>query len=219
MAPPVHNYTHDVFVSYPWKDRYGQREAVAKWVEEYFGPALYAELNELMVTEPRLFKEDTAPEPGRVLEDKISAKLRGSCILLPVLGLPYFRKSWCAAEWRSFRVPGLDPTGASGRPRQIVPVIYAGDPMQFPLLARGLDYFDCSKFRTIKSPTQSFLGRVQEIARAVKQLIATVQQQPPDPKWPAYTKAAMEQLTPEEAAQWMIIEQGEIPLPGWGRAA
>ncbi len=211
------DYEYDVFISYPWSHPEG------RWVTRVFAPTLQGQLrNAFPHWEPRLFFDKNEVEVGDVLEQEILSALRRSCVLVPVLCYPYFRSSWCAAEWRTFQTPLLEASGASGRPRSVAPTIYAGDPNHYPPRARsggGLAYHQLSEFNTLQQPTQRFRKQVQVLAHAVASLMLK-ESRPPDPGWPAFSGASMEDLRRADphgiASEWMLVPPPVIRKPVYG---
>ncbi len=215
--PNPRGFKYDAFVSFPWQDPEG------KWVAKLFAKRFAERLKHAVPTwDPEVFVKNSEGQIGNELDSELSGALRSTCVLVPVLCYPYFRRPWCAAEYRTFRAPGLDPTGAAGRPRHIAPVIYSGDPNIYPLAARGLLYSSFSKFSNrTQIATQAFFDNMDQLVAKVASLLIA-EAAPPDPKWPVFTASAMETLItkePAKAADWMLISTPIIDKPTFSVAA
>lgn len=212
-------YKYDVFISFPGE------QPQANWMDRLFEPVFRGLLSNAFPTwTPRIFFMNTEAQIGSDLEAEIADALRNSCVLLPVLSYPYFRRPWCAAEWRTFRSPALDPNGKLGRPRNIAPAIYAGDPAFYPShgqSAGGLIYQSLSDFSAMKTPNQKFIKKVGVIATAVASILQK-EKQAADPLWPAFGKAHMVSLSNTnlaDALQWMLLAPPTVAKPNLGQAA
>ncbi len=131
-APRDDGYSFDVFLSY----RRSGRGSVAEWVRNHFHPLLVSCLADELPEEPRVFI-DLEAETGCNWPSLLEETLLRSRLLVAVWSPPYFRSSWCLAEWTSMeardravrselpgRIPGL-----------VYPVVYA-DSAHFPPAAR-----------------------------------------------------------------------------------
>lgn len=212
--PPPPGYNFDVFISFPGE------QPQATWMRRLFEPAFRGALSNAYpyYDKDRVFFMNTETQPGTPLALALGVALKTSCVLIPALSYPYFRRPWCAAEWMSFRTPSLNAGNVHGRQRNIAPFIYAGDPAQYPTNAQhagGLVYRDFTPFNALRTTTQKFLKNVDILAQSVARMLAQ-QTEGPDPNWPAYTAAqldVMKNVDPAQAAQWMFVNPPVISKP------
>ncbi|MCC6426692.1 MAG: toll/interleukin-1 receptor domain-containing protein [Phycisphaerales bacterium] len=219
--PDINHYAFDIFLSYPWED------PECAWVSEVFKPTLQHHLKgTFRYWETRIYSSRSAPQIGSPLSATLRRNLLGSCVLVPVMCYPYFWSEWCAAEFRTFREPTLvTPKGASGRDRNIVPVIYDGDPESYPTHAsKGAkliySVMEAHHLVTFKGRTKKFDSQVREIAKSISKMLNV--DPGPDPLWPAFDDDSMVNLKKTNAAQaadWLIVQTPSPAKPSFQGAA
>lgn len=121
------SYQYDIFLSY---SRYPHN---GEWVNNHFKPLLEVRLANALPYEPRIFFDRQDIRSGTNWTAALEAALRSSKLMVAVLSPPYFRSSYCKAEYRTMqareRSLGL---GTTGRPNLLIhPVIYS-DGRSFP---------------------------------------------------------------------------------------
>jgi hypothetical protein len=141
-------YTYDVFISYV---RGGH---VDKWVEQWFHQHLHEGLQNELDDDPTIFWDKRSLNPGDNWRVGLQNGLAASKCLVPIWTPPYFRSSWCNAEWRCF----LERERETGS-RLIHPVQWH-DSSRFPPEARETQLFDFREFAVVGSAfsqTQTFI--------------------------------------------------------------
>jgi len=89
-------YQYEIFVSYK------RSPTGSLWVRNHFVPELQSRIDDISPIPIRI-SCDYQMESGALWPEELKRRLRNSAILLTVWSAPYFRSSWCMAEWRSFR--------------------------------------------------------------------------------------------------------------------
>jgi hypothetical protein len=131
-------YKYDIFLSYT------RSAGAGAWVREHFYRALKNSLTHEMSRDPIIFA-DWGQETGISWPDNLAAALQESRIMVSVISAPYFRSSWCMAEWDTMQQrQELLRLGTPKNPIVLThPVVFA-DGKHFPLEVRRIQHIDLS---------------------------------------------------------------------------
>jgi TIR domain len=183
-------YKYHLFISYA---RSGD---VPEWLKNHFLPVLTNCLDNVIIEEePQIFVDDEDIEIGSTWPDALADALHRSYLLLAIWSPQYWRSKWCVAEWHSIRARATEVadtqsglTHSDNSAGLVYPILYSGNPEDFPEEARWTQYR-----RDLRSYTYPYLvfreslkylefhDKVKEIARDLAERLPTV---PPwDPHW------------------------------------
>lgn len=163
---PTDGYEFDVFLSYR---RSGSGNA-CQWVHNHFYPLLRDCLADQVGWESRIFI-DFQVETGRDWPDLLADTLLRSKMLVAVWSPPYFRSSWCLAEWESMEAREQALGTRDGRSTGLVYPVVFSDSENFPPSARRRQSRDLKRF---SNPFPDYRGsRDYDVLYRLMQDIAT----------------------------------------------
>jgi hypothetical protein len=123
-------YRYDLFISY------SRRGNVLGWVKNHLYPVLKSCLEDELPRRPEIFIDDRL-EVGGNWPNELANALLHSRMLLAVWSPPYFRSSWCLAEWQSMvKRQELLGMGTRQNPSGLVYPVVFSDGEHFPNEAR-----------------------------------------------------------------------------------
>lgn len=133
MSLGLDGYEYDIFISYR------RAPNVQAWVQNHFYPVLRDCLTDEISDEPKIFL-DAQQEVGVRWPDNLARALHRSRLLVAVWSPPYFRSSWCLAEWHTMlqreRLLGI---GGPADPMGLVYPVRYSDGDRFPEEARSVE--------------------------------------------------------------------------------
>ena len=179
------SYQYDVFLSYR---RSGHGNA-GQWVRNHFHPLLRDCLSDQVGWEPTIFF-DLEVETGLRWPDLLADALRRSKMLVAVWSPPYFRSSWCLAEWQSMLAREQLLSGKV----LIYPVVFS-DSHTFPDAAKNRQSRDLKAWSNPFPAYQEtrdydrFYQEMQDVAAELGRMLAAVPAWQPD--WPVHRPAEL----------------------------
>jgi hypothetical protein len=176
-------YEYDVFLSYT------RRGGGDVWVREHFYRALKEWLGNEMAVEPRIFV-DWNQNTGVAWPVNLERALLRSKVMVAILSPPYFRSSWCQAEWASMaerhRMLGY---GTAGDPRLLVHGVRYADGKHYPADAQSVLCRDFTRWNKplpydVYSRTTDYVDFYTAVQGLAKEVAERVEDVPAwDPAW------------------------------------
>ena len=181
-------YEYDVFLSYTRSGGAGE------WVRNHFFDTLHDCLNNAMPREPRIFV-DWAQETGIVWPDNLAHSLNRSRVMVAILSPPYFRSTWCLAEWSTMwqrqRSLGL---GTGANPRSLIHCVQYADGDHYSEEARTLTLHDFRPWnipRAVFAESVAYVNFFTEVRRFAESLAPQLERVPPHQEgWPILRPSA-----------------------------
>ncbi|MGX7825770.1 TIR domain-containing protein [Actinokineospora sp. 24-640] len=177
-------YEYDVFISYT------RKAGAGTWVKENFYPALKDSLDNEMGREPTLHV-DWEQETGVSWPPNLERSLLRSRVMVAVLSPPYFRSSWCLAEWASMdarnQALGL---GTSNNPKNLIHGVRYADGRHFPpeaacVMMRDFTAWNVPLHYDAFSRTPAYVDFYAAVQVLARDIAARIDDVPPwDSAWP-----------------------------------